>query len=147
MATFIATAASSVPRIKDSEGVKKVMERFFWDGEVTPVIQTEQGQLRLAIHGGDWPAAWKIPEDVAKEEFEADYDKDPTEGFEQFLKEVSPFLAEPLIVQSVGFEDCRFPVAACEWRIVPGSSELEINGFKHSLEDDQPATLGSELLS
>ena len=63
------------------------------------------------------------------------------------MKQIAPFLAEPLVVQSVGFVNCRFPVSACEWRIVPEGTVLEINHFKHSLDDRQPAVLGEPLPS
>jgi hypothetical protein len=53
----------------------------------------------------------------------------PGEGFEDFLREVAPFLAEPLIVQAVGSENCRFPLAACQWLIEPGSKDIRCTGF------------------
>jgi hypothetical protein len=144
MATFVATTASNAPLLKDVEGVTKVMEQYFWDDEVAPVIQTDRGQPCLAIHGYGWPASWRIPDGVSKDDFEPDYAVDSSDGFEQFLKAVALFLTEPLIVQSVGFFNCRFPVSACEWRIVPGGSEIEINGFKHSLDDREDTISASE---
>ena len=53
------------------------------------------------------------------------FDANPCDGFEELLKEIAPFLAEPLTVQSIGAENCRFPLAACEWHVRPGSIETD----------------------
>jgi hypothetical protein len=130
MADFIATTASNGARLKDPEAVEKIIGCYVWDGDVEASIQTREGQACLVIYGYDWPNAWKIPEGVNRDEFEPDYDID--DGFDAFLKEVSPYLAEPLTVQSVGAERCRFPLAASEWHIRPGETTIEVNSFNHS---------------
>ena len=96
----------------------------------------DTGQPCLSIYGGDWPGAWKIPDGVDKDNFELDYDADADEGFDEFLKAIAPCLAESLTIQSVGTENCRFPISACEWHVRPGA----INGFRHSCTeaDDCP---------
>jgi hypothetical protein len=64
MATFVATTASSTPLLKDVGSVTKLMERYCWDSDVAPMIQTDApyARPRLAIHGYDWPRAWSIPD-------------------------------------------------------------------------------------
>lgn len=138
MATFIATTACNGPRVTDAEAVKKIMDRYSWDGDTTAgiIADPDDGQPRLTIAGYDWPAAWKVPDGVDRTMYELDYDTDPNVGFEQFLKQVAPFLAEPLTVQAIGFENCRFPLAACKWHVLPGGGAIEIWGFQHSFHED-----------
>ena len=90
--------------------------------------------VRLAWHwyGYDWPGAWKVPDGVDREDFAPDYDEDPDDGFAQFLLDIAHCLAEPLTVQAVGSEKCRFPLSACEWHIRPGGTEVEVQAFHHS---------------
>jgi hypothetical protein len=137
MPTFIAVTACNGPRLSDPEGAQKVIERYCWDGDVVPVIRKDEAgrQSHLALHGYDWPGAWRIPDGVRKAEFEPDYDLDSADGFEEFLKELAPFLAEPLTVQAVGSERCRFPISACEWHVRPRDTVVEVSGFRYSIPE------------
>jgi hypothetical protein len=137
MATFFATTVSNSPRLKDPVGARQVVARFFFDGALEVVVRddAEDGETYLDVYGHDWPAAWKMPEGADRDEFDPDYDLDSGEGFEQFLKEIAPYLAEPLTVQAIGAEKCFFPVSACEWHIRPDSELIETCGFRHSDSD------------
>jgi len=92
-----------------------------------------ESQPCLVIYGYDWPRTWRIPEGIDPTNFEPDYDQD--DGLEEFFKEVAPYLAEPLTIQAVGSEKCRFPLSACEWHILPGAGNVEINSFHHFDEE------------
>lgn len=133
MATFIATTTSNNPRLKNPKAAQKILDRYIWDGDLQALIVKDQldRKSRLALYGYDWPGAWRIPDDVNNEDFEPDYNIDSFDGFEHFLHEIAPFLAEPLTVQAVGFEKCRFPLAAAEWHIKPNSTKITANGFRH----------------
>jgi hypothetical protein len=135
MATFMAVTASNGPRLKDAQAARKIVERYLWDGDVQALIRrdVDDGADHLEVYGYDWPAAWKVPEGADAETFEPDYDADTGAVFEEFLRDIAPFLAEPLTIQATGAEKCRFPIAACEWHVSPGSPEIEISGFKHGL--------------
>jgi hypothetical protein len=134
MANFIATTASNGAGLKDLEAVKKILERYVFDGDLTAEIETSQssGQPYLSIYGYEWPGAFKVPDGVNRDDFEPDYDVEPLDIFEDFLKELAPFLTEPLTIQSVGAEKCRFPLCAREWHIRPGAADVEQTGFRHS---------------
>ena len=67
-----------------------------------------------------------------RDDFEPDYDVDSLEVFEDFLKELAPFLIEPLTIQAIGAEKCRFPLCAREWHVRPGATEIEETSFHHS---------------
>ena len=90
--------------------MRKILDRYFWDSDVTASIETRDGQAQLEIYGYDWPGAWSIPDGANRDDFEPDYDIDPGDGLEDFLKEVAPYLAEPLTIQSVGSERCSLSV-------------------------------------
>ena len=139
MATFMATTACNGPRLKDAEAAAKVLERFYWEGEgdieVTITMDSSDGQAHLMLYGYDWPGAYKIPDNVSRDEFEPNYDIESYDGFQEFLRDIAPHLADPLTVQSIGSEKCRFPLAACEWHILPGDSKIQVNDFQHSLDE------------
>jgi len=133
MANFTAVTTSNSPRLSDPLQAKTILDHYYIDGEVEAWISQASPEAPecLVIYGYDWPGAWKIAEGIDPDEFEPDDDEDPTDGFEQLLREVAPCLEEPLTVQAVGFTDCRFPLAACEWYVTPGAAEVEVNGFRH----------------
>jgi hypothetical protein len=54
--------------------------------------------------------------DDKTEELLWDYAGEHTEGF---LRKLSPFLTEPFVVQTVGFEKCRFPHVGYQYRVDP----------------------------
>lgn len=41
------------------------------------------------------------------------------EHTEDFLRELSPFLTEPFVIQTVGYEKCRFPHVGYQYRVDP----------------------------
>lgn len=134
MATFVATTASNSPKLKDPEATQKVLDRYLWDCDIVAVIEKDgpEGPAFLNVYGYDWPSVWKIPDGIERTNFEPDYINDPGEGFEDFRKDIAPFLAEPFTIQAIGAEKCRFPLAACEWRIKPGANTIEVTSFNHS---------------
>jgi len=149
MATFIATTASSGPRLKDATAAKKVLERYYWDGDVQALIETDgpTGQPTLPLYGYDWPGAWKVPDGISPAEFVPDYDLDPGDGFEGFLRDIAPHLAESLTVQAIGFEKCRFPLSACEWHIQPDGTTIAISGFQHNHDEAVPLITANSSLA
>jgi hypothetical protein len=142
MATFIATTASNGARLKDAEAARRVVDRYCWDGDVEVAIQTDRSAY-LVVYGYDWPGCWKVPEGTEPDAFEPDFDQDTYDGFEAFLLDIAPHLAEPLTIQAVGTEKCRFPLSACAWHVRPGATEIEITGFQHSDSESSAATAAS----
>ena len=133
MANFIATTASNGPRLKDSVAAKGVIASFCFDGDLIVEVETDSRIHKdyLVIYGTNWPGAWPMPRGTNVEDLEPNYDEDSGEGWERFLNAIAPYLDEPLTVQAVGSEKCRFPLAACEWRIEPGNPHIEVNQFKY----------------
>jgi hypothetical protein len=135
MATFMAVTSSSSARLRDVEAVRKLLDRYSWDGDVeAKITEMPHGQAHLTICGYDWPSMSRIPEAAEPASFE---DNDDNE-FEKFLLEIAPHLAEPLTVQAVGSEKCRSPLCACEWHVVPGGNTLQVNAFRYPEAKDDP---------
>jgi len=128
---FVATTASNSPKLRDLEAARKVLAHYKWDGAVKPDIELDHGQARLAVYGFGWPGAWRMPDGLDPEKYKPDRDVDSEDGFADFLKEMLPYLAEPLTVHAVGTENCRFPISACEWHVRPCTTEVEVNGFHY----------------
>jgi hypothetical protein len=64
VATFMAVTTSSSARLRDAEAVRKLLDCYFWDGDVEATITTEgtDRQAYLTICGYDWPSTSRIPE-------------------------------------------------------------------------------------
>lgn len=138
MADFIPITASNDPKLNDHEAVERIIADYFVDPEfnVGVCFDRDTGVPYLFMYGYVWPEAWKLGEGVPRDEFDPygnDLYEDGADGFEQLLTDIAPYLAEALTVQAVGAERCRFPLAASEWHIDVGGTEVEvICGFRHS---------------
>jgi hypothetical protein len=60
---------------------------------------------------------------------------------EEFLERISPYLEEQLVVETVGFEKCRFPLLAGQWVAWPDGTVV-YNSFDHS--PDKPTATDSD---
>lgn len=142
MADFMPTTASNGPKVKDHARLEQILIRFYVDPDfkIGVGFDYDDGQPQLFMYGCCWPEAWKLPDEVPRDEFDPCMDNTYERGAEEFvalLKEIAPQLQEPLIVHAVGVEKCRFPLAACEWRIDPEGDTVWINGFQHGYREQQ----------
>lgn len=136
MANFIATTVSNGPRLRDPVGARAVLARYHWEGDLNITVSNEghDDKAFLNIYGYEWPTCWRIPDGIDPEDFDPYADDDNEEDFDGFLRDIAPFLAEPLTVQAVGAEKCRFPLAAHEWHVkLIGTNgfTIEETGFNH----------------
>jgi hypothetical protein len=115
MANFDATTASNGAKIKDGtkEAVEAIIDKYIFN-ELTVQISDKY----LEVYGYDWLNVGKDGED-----------EDDMDFAQEFLEEIAPFLAEPLIIQCVGAEKCRFPLSAMEVKVNPDGI-IEWNQFK-----------------
>jgi len=129
---FAFATACNRPLLSNPEAVLRIMSRFHfgWDTAVNVEPETDSDTKRLVITGNGWPGAWRVP-DGADPECELDYEGEGRESFEQFLKEVSPYLAEPLTVHAIGSINSQFPLSACEWHVLPGSPGIQTRCFEY----------------
>jgi hypothetical protein len=138
MAEFIAVTASNGPKVKDHEAVERVIAGFFFDPElkIGVAFDPDDGSPSLFIYGYRWPEAWEVPIGIPRDEFDPYSDdtyEEGADGFIALLQELALYLEEPLIVQAIGNEKCRYPLSACEWRVAPGGTEVVVSEFGHDL--------------
>ena len=106
MANFEAVTVSNGARVKDIEAVKRLLGLYEPNSDVTIGLTEEW----LNIYGYDWPKIFK--NDADDEECDEDF-------FEEFLQRLAPLLAEPLLIQCIGHEKCRFPLSAMQVLVKP----------------------------
>jgi hypothetical protein len=116
MSRFKGLTASSKARIKEGkeDEVGMLLDKYDLHG------------LKCLIHNGSieiWGNRWPNIELKDKTDI---YYPDTIIFFDEFLKELSPLLAEDLIIQAVGNRGCSsFPIGAMEIRVTPQDVILE----------------------
>jgi len=114
MSYFFGTIASNGARIKEGkeEEVKKLIDKYNFETE----SKTSSG-INCQLIGGIidiWGQEWHALEVQPKNEEEND---GQVNYLEEFLEALSPFLAQDLVIHSVGHEGCIFPFAAVETKV------------------------------
>jgi hypothetical protein len=119
MGTFYGVTASNGARIKEGkvEEVKKLMDKYDFSRGLECMI--DNGSIYLL--GYEWPDLWL--------KYEDDDDQDCEDNFEEFLKELAPFLSENLVIHAIGNEKCIFPLAAMEIKVTP-HGKIRKNTFR-----------------
>jgi len=115
MANFDAVTASNEPRIMSVYlgTVQGIISKY--TSSVSIVLENDV----LCIYGYDWFQMYAP--------FDEDLDFLNEDISEDFLKEIAPYLAEPLIIHCVGSEKCRFPLSAIEITVTDGL--IKYGGF------------------
>jgi hypothetical protein len=136
MAEFMATTASNNARISNHAEVETIISGYFIDPDfhVGVGFDEQTGQPYVFLYGYVWPEAWKLPDGVACDEFDpytGELYEEGGDGFRQLLQDMAGHLEEPLTVHAVGNTRYWFPLAACEWHVQPGSTDVDINEFQH----------------
>jgi hypothetical protein len=136
MSEFTVVVACNRPRLIDLGAAQRVVSRFSVDRELNFGVRVHRdtGQPYLVLCGYKWPDAWPLPEGTDAAGFDP-YQDDTVyaqgaEGFKELLRQLAPFLAEPLTVQAVGNTGALFPLVASEWHIEPGATTVNITEFR-----------------
>ena len=120
MGTFISITASSGARIKNGkeEKVKKLIGKYNFqtDGKSRDGLECQINNGIIKIWGYVWPGFWVRPKNDKNYSDKIDY-------FDEFLEKLAPFLEEDLIIHSVGYEKCTFPLASKEIKVTPHGVE------------------------
>jgi len=144
MATLQATTASNGPRINpDSiDAIEAIINEYDFYGNfdsltieaVDPDNEDADPHLRCFGHATFSPSKPVLDEDgsIADREYVS---------AEDVLERLAPHLEEPLVVQTVGFEKCRFPLLASQWVAWPDGT-LTHNTFDTAPE--KPVTSKSD---
>jgi hypothetical protein len=137
MSEFTVVVTSNSPKLKDRGAVDKVIARFAVDRELNfgTRVHRDSSQPYLVFWGFEWPEAWPLPAGTAAADFDPYQDENVyaqgADGFKELLRQLAPFLENPLIIQAIGNTGSLFPLSACEWRIEPGASRVEITEFRY----------------
>jgi hypothetical protein len=136
MSDFTATTACSGPLVGDVQAVERVLAGYVLDRDLRAGVafDFDDGRPHLYLYGSAWPEAWPLPDGIERADFDpdsTDFREHGAEGFVELLKELAPHLAEPLVVQAIGADRCRFPLAAAEWSIDAAGTTVYFNGFDH----------------
>lgn len=96
---FVATTASSGAKVTEVDEVERLIKRYRFP-EMT--VGVDSGG-NFFLYGYDWFVAYDKDDEHYEEELT-----------EEFLEELKGFIkpGETLIIQSVGYEGCMFPLAA-----------------------------------
>ena len=121
MANLESVTASNGAKIKrgKKDALKKYLQKYTIDSEV--VAEIKEGNF-LVVYG--YALLWAYPRVDGKDDYGDDVDVS-----EEFLKGLAPYLAEPLIIQDISHEACRFPLRAQEAKVHP-DGRVEYNSFK-----------------
>jgi len=136
MATLQASTASNRPAVDPSavETIEAIIDEYDFPGNFD--------SLNVAVIDPDHEDAAPFLELYGYATFDAtkpilDEDGsvvDREEGCtREFLKRLAAHLEEQLVVETVGFEKCRFPMLAGQWVAWPDGT-IEYNSFNHTPE-------------
>lgn len=107
MANYQATTVSEGGKIKkgSEKEISAIMEKYNFDTSEDMTYEIverndEKQTSEIAVYGYGSPTAYAKDDEDFNEEV-----------FDQFLNDISPFLAETLIVKEVGNEKCRYVCA------------------------------------
>ena len=137
MATLQATTASNHPTVDPDvvEAIEAIIDDYDFYGSfhslTIGVVEPDQEDADpyLELYG-------YVAFEVTKPIFDEDGSVvDRTEYCtEEFLERLAPHLEEQLVVETVGFEKCRFPLLAGQWVAWPDGT-LTYNSFDHAPEN------------
>lgn len=135
MANFLCITASNRVEVKRAslKALKEYLSTFVTSGESGDMVHLED--TFLEIYGYDCFQVQKWSEDETLEL--GDSERDVTA---EFLIGLAKFLKQPLVVQCIGHEKCRFPLAAWEYKVHP-DGKLEQNGLTFDLKQLSPLTI------
>jgi hypothetical protein len=137
MSEFTVVVCSNRPKLNDGAAAQKIIARFSVDRELNfgVRVQRDTGQPYLTLCGYEWPEAWPLPPGTDAADFDPYQDESVyaagADGFKELLRQLAPFLAEPLTVQAIGNTGMLFPLSACEWRVEPGETDVHVTEFRY----------------
>ena len=138
MATLQAATSSTWSRVDPTakDRIEAIAEEYdFWgafDELTIDVKENSDGDTIISIFGyaSFDPSKPIHDEDGAVVDHEYGY-------AEEFLERIAPHLEEQLVIETVGYEKCRFPLLAGQWSVWPDGT-TQYDSFDHS--PDKPTT-------
>ena len=138
MATLQTTTASNWPAIASAAvaEVEAIIDEYAfvgnWEDLTIAVRESEDDDPCLALYGY---AAFEASKPILDDN---DDPIDREHGYtEEFLERLAPHLEDPLVVETIGHEKCRFPLIGVQWTAWPDGT-VQYDSFDH--QPDKPAT-------
>ncbi|MFA9517028.1 hypothetical protein ACERIT_07400 [Halopenitus sp. H-Gu1] len=137
MATLQATTASNHPTVDPDavEAIESIVEDYDFYGSFDSLTigvvepDREDADPYLELYGY---ASFEATKPILDENGSAvDREYHCTE---KFLERLAPHLEDQLVVETVGFEKCRFPLLAGQWSAWPDGT-VTYNSFDHAPEN------------
>ena len=97
-------------KVKDRVEAQAYLDRYWFDGEDITVEIDEAGFLQ--IYGYSYLNIYHTTPDG---ELEDDFD----DLSDEFWKGLGKYLSEPFILQQISWEKCRYPLNACQIKVMP----------------------------
>ena len=138
MATLQAATSSTWSRVDPDakDRIEAIAEEYdFWgafDELNIDVKENSDGDTIISIHG----YASFDPSKPIHDEDGSVVDREYGHA-EEFLERIAPHLEEQLVIETVGYEKCRFPLLAGQWSVWPDGT-TQYDSFDHS--PDKPET-------
>lgn len=133
MATLQATTSSTWSRVDPTakDQIEAIADEYsFWGAHAEVNIEVKEnsdGETIISIYGY---AAF----DPSKPIYEDSERVDEEYGYaEEFLERIAPHLEEQLVIETIGHEECRFPLLAGQWSVWPDGT-VQYPSFDHSPE-------------
>lgn len=132
MAQFLAVTVSNSPKV-NKELAEVVLTKYYpymEDGTISLVRSISDDDTlsyHLNIYGYDaFLVGLAEPDDMKSPEYQEwlEWQEDETPPTMSFLSAIQPTLYEDLVIQCIGHEKCRFPLAAWSWFVPAGNGDI-----------------------
>lgn len=139
MATLQEITASNSPEVTDIEALKEELNSWEYYGgmfdDFTIEVREYDSKWYLDIFGyvGFQPVNTDEIDDEYCGDMSAKVDR------EQFLATISEYLKEPLVIQYVSHEKCRYPVGARLWEVTP-EGEIHTDSLERMSDTAEPSS-------
>ena len=137
MATLQATTSSTWSRVDPTakDRIEAIADEYsFWGAHTEVNIEVKENSDEDTIISIFGHAAFDPSKPICEDGSVVDHEYGQAE---EFLKRIAPHLEEQLVVETVGFEKCRFPLLAGQWSVWPDGT-VQYDSFDHS--PDKPET-------
>lgn len=130
MANFCGITASNGVKVKNVKKLQNYLSGFTFGSEGS--IEHSLDESMLYLWGNDWFSVYPLAKSsngLPDPDGEIDHDN---ECGDDFFKGLQSFLKEDMVIQCIGSEKCRFPLASWEIKIPVKGKIIYNQGFKFS---------------
>jgi hypothetical protein len=120
--------------VNNYNAVSAIQSRYSLNFSHVDLERHPDGTKTLRLRGNAWPRAIRTDRLRTSEEYPAILDEYGDKDFIEFLQELGRHLVDPFLLQAIERWGLTEPLDAREWYVQPGSTTVEVNGFKHGYD-------------